>query len=413
MKCHYLSRILSGSQSVLPSSVLPSLVVLVAVAFPAVFGVVNASPARAQAAPPSPALDIAGNWQGTLHVGQDLRIVLKVSKADGGGYKAENYSIDQGGQALPVDKITLEGSTVKFSVKMIGGTYEGKLSADGKTIAGNWAQGPNPLPLNFERATPETEWAIPKPPPPVPPMAADANPSFDVATIKPSPPDQKGKLFGFQAGHFITRNTNVNDLIAFAYGLHAKQIVGAPEWFGVDLFDIEAKPDAEGRPNLKQMGIMVQKLLTERFQLKFHHEQRELSVYVISVAAGGPKMTKSTAAATDPQGFGFRGLGDLSVRNMNMKDFATWMQSGVMDRPVVDQTGLTDRYDFQLKWTPDDTQFAQFKGANVNVTPPTDDPNAPPSLYTAVTEQLGLKMAPAKAPDDVVVIDHVEKPSAN
>jgi len=98
---------------------------------------------------------------------------------------------------------------------------------------------------------------------------------------------------------------------------------------------------------------------------------------------------------------------------MNMKDFATWMQSGVMDRPVVDQTGLTDRYDFQLKWTPDDTQFAQFKGANVNVTPPTDDPNAPPSLYTAVTEQLGLKMAPAKAPDDVVVIDHVEKPSAN
>ena len=413
MKCHYLSRILSGSQSVLPSSVLPSLVVLVAVAFPAAFGVVNASPACAQAAPPSPALDIAGNWQGTLHVGQDLRIVLKVSKADGGGYKAENYSIDQGGQALPVDKITLEGSTVKFSVKMIGGTYEGKLSADGKTIAGNWAQGPNPLPLNFERATPETEWAIPKPPPPVPPMAADANPSFDVATIKPSPPDQKGKLFGFQAGHFITRNTNVNDLIAFAYGLHAKQIVGAPEWFGVDLFDIEAKPDAEGRPNLKQMGIMVQKLLTERFQLKFHHEQRELSVYVISVAAGGPKMTKSTAAATDPQGFGFRGLGDLSVRNMNMKDFATWMQSGVMDRPVVDQTGLTDRYDFQLKWTPDDTQFAQFKGANVNVTPPTDDPNAPPSLYTAVTEQLGLKMAPAKAPDDVVVIDHVEKPSAN
>jgi uncharacterized protein (TIGR03435 family) len=124
-------------------------------------------------------------------------------------------------------------------------------------------------------------------------------------------------------------------------------------------------------------------------------------------------MTKSTTGPTDPQGFQFRGLGDLIVRNMTMKDFASWMQSGVMDRPVVDQTGLTDRYDFTLKWTPDDSQFAQFRGAGVSVPPPTDDPKAPPSLYTAITEQIGLKMGPAKAPDDVIVIDHVEKPSAN
>jgi uncharacterized protein (TIGR03435 family) len=152
------------------------------------------------------------------------------------------------------------------------------------------------------------------------------------------------------------------------------------------------------------MGIMVQKLLVDRCQLKFHHEQRELSVYAITVASGGPKMTKSTAAPTENQAFFFRGLGDLTVRNMNMADFASWMQSGVMDKPVVDQTGLKDRYDFELKWTPDDSQFAQFRGA-VNVTPPaTTDPNAPPSLYTASQEQLGLKFD---------VIDHVEKPSAN
>jgi uncharacterized protein (TIGR03435 family) len=405
-----LARNLSFSRRILFN-----LAVIAAVTVSAGLGLIRIPSASAQAAAPAPnpAQDISATWQGTLHVGQDLRIVVKISKADAGGYKAESYSIDQGGQPIPVDKITLDGGTVKMSLKAIGGAYEGKLSADGKTITGNWTQGPNPLPLIFARATPETEWSIPTPPPPVPPMAADANPSFDVATIKPSAPDAKGKGFGFRGGHFVTFNTNVNDLIAFAYGLHAKQIVGGPDWFGVDLFDIEAKPDAEGRPNLKQMGIMVQKLLAERFMLKFHHDQRELSVYVISVASGGPKMTKSTTGPTDPQGFQFRGLGDLIVRNMTMKDFASWMQSGVMDRPVVDQTGLTDRYDFTLKWTPDDSQFAQFRGAGVSVPPPTDDPKAPPSLYTAITEQIGLKMGPAKAPDDVIVIDHVERPSAN
>ncbi|HVU47394.1 MAG TPA: TIGR03435 family protein [Terracidiphilus sp.] len=376
---------------------------------------VSAQAAAQNAAPASAAnpKDIADTWQGTLHAGQDLRLVTKISKDDKGAYKAVFYSIDQGGQPLNADSVTLDGSTVKFEIKMIGGTYEGKLSSDGKTIDGNWSQGPNPLPLVLTRATPETAWAIPTPPPPVPPMAADANPSLEVATVKPSDPNRRGKGFGFRGTHFMTFNTNLNDLIAFAYGLHSKQIVGAPDWFGTELYDIDGVPDAPGRPNLKQMGIMVQKLLADRCQLKFHHETRELSVYAVTVASGGPKMTVTKAAVNDPQGFGFRGLGDLIVRNMDMKDFATWMQSGVMDKPVVDQTGLKDRYDFTLKWTPDDSQFQQFRGA-VPMTPPkTDDPNAPPSLYTAIQEQIGLKIEATKAPDDVIVIDHVEKPSAN
>ena len=81
----------------------------------------------------------------------------------------------------------------------------------------------------------------------------------------------------------------MNDLVAFAYGLHSKQIIDAPAWFGTELFDIDGKPDAEGRPNLHQMELMVQKLLPDRFALKFHHEQREIPVYIITVAAGGPK----------------------------------------------------------------------------------------------------------------------------
>ncbi len=367
--------------------------------------------AAATAASPT---DILGIWQGTLHIAQvnrDLRIENKITKDDKGNLKVADYSIDQGGRPMMADKASFDGKVFKYSINAIGGSYEGTMSADGKTLNGKWTQGPGSLDLNMVRVTEDAAWPIPEPPKP---MAADANPGFDVVTIKPSQPGARGKGFGYQGTHFRTFNTNMNDLVAFAYGLHAKQIIGAPDWFGTDLFDIDGKPDVEGQPSLHQMEMMVQKLLPDRFALKFHHEQRELSVYIVTVAPGGPKMTKTTAGPNDPQGFGFRGLGDLVVRNMNMKEFASWMQSGVMDKPVVDHTGLTDKYDFTLKWTPDDSQFVQFRGVTGPVTPPAgDNPNAPPSLYTAMPEQTGLKIEAGKAMDDVIVIDHVEKPSAN
>jgi uncharacterized protein (TIGR03435 family) len=360
--------------------------------------------------PVSP-MDVLGIWQGTLHAGKDLRLELKITQAAANEYKATVYSIDQGGQALPVTKTTFANGVLALSIDMISGKYEGKMSADGKTITGTWTQGASPLALNLERTPPDAAWPIPEP---VKPMALDADPALDVATIKPSQPGAQGKGFGFRGTHFRTFNTNVNDLIAVAYGLHAKQIIGAPDWLGTDLFDIDGVPDVPGRPNIKQMGLMLQKLLADRFALKFHHEQRELSVYAIQVGPGGPKMKVTSSGPNDQQGFGFRGLGDLIVANMTMKEFATWMQSSVMDKPVVDQTGLTARYDFTLKWTPDDSQFAQFRGA-VTAPPPAagDNPNAPPSLYTAMQETLGLKFSATKAMDDVIVIDHVEKPSAN
>ena len=367
---------------------------------------------RAQTKTESPAQNIADTWQGTVHAGRDLRTVVKISKTDDGGYKAVFYSIDQGGDSLPVSKITLEGTTVKMALAM-GGTYEGRLSSDGKTITGALSQGPKPLALNLTRATPETEWTIPPAEPKQLPMDANAHPTFAAATIKASPPNKPGKGLGFRDGHFVTMNTNLNELIGFAYGFHTMQIMDGPPWFGTDLYDIEAKPDTEGQPSLKQLQTMVQKLLADRFKLAFHHDKKELSAYVITVASGGPKMTRSTAGPNDPQGFRFGGLGDLMAKNLSVADFAAFMQSVVMDKPVVDQTGLPDRYDFALKWTPDDSQFAQFKGTSPKVLPSTDDPNAPPALYTAVQAQLGLKMGPANVPDDVIVIDHVEKPSEN
>jgi uncharacterized protein (TIGR03435 family) len=155
---------------------------------------------------------------------------------------------------------------------------------------------------------------------------------------------------------------------------------------------------------------MVQKLLADRFQFGFHSDKRDLSVYVLSVTKSGSKMTKSQG---DPNGLPalfFRNLGDLHVANATMADFAGLMQAAVLDRPVINQTELAGRYDFTLKWTPDDSQFS---GMGAKIPPPTDNADAPPNLYTAIQEQIGLKLDATKGAAEVLVIDKVEKPSAN
>jgi uncharacterized protein (TIGR03435 family) len=359
------------------------------------------------------AQDLTGTWQGTLTIpnGKELRTVIKISK-EGAGMRGLMYSIDQGAGAIPINPVTIQGTTVKMSMPGIGGEFEGKLEADGKTITGNWKQGPSPMALTLKRPTPETTWAIPEPPPPPKPMAADANPEFEVATIKPSNPDRPGKAFTVQQRKFITINTTLIDVFTFAYGIHAKQVVGAPGWVETEKFDITAQPNGEGQPNEKQWKSMVQKLLAERFQLAFHREKKELSVYAITVGKNGPKLTKSAGDPNGLPGLFFRGLGNLPVRNANMDDLARTMQGAVLDRPVVNQTGIQGRYDFQLTWTPDEFQFASF-----GPRPPTPaaaaGAEAPPDLFTAFQEQLGLKLESTKAMAEVFVVDKVQKPSEN
>lgn len=371
--------------------------------------------------------DIAGTWQGTLHAGRDLRTVVKVTKDEKGGYKADFYSIDQGARPLPVSSITLDGSTVNMALNMIGGKYEGKLSADGNTITGEWSQGQNPLPLVLARATPATEWAIPKPEPPIPPMAADADPSFEVATIKPNNSGAV-RLQGLviRGRTFITRASSVEDLISFAYSVQEKQIVNAPAWIDSERYDIEAVPDAAGTPNTEQVRIMIRKLLADRFKLTFHKENRELSAYVLTVAKSGEKLTPTEVKGQLP-GLGFGpGKGGITLRVINaaIPDFTGFLQVLVLDRPVVDRTGLTGRYDFSCTFAPDSSQFGghppQFPGAtpqggaSSGATPePAAETDAAPNLFEAMQQQLGLKLSAEKSAVGVMAIDHVDHPSPN
>lgn len=384
-------------------------IALAAVMFTAIpCTVVSARAASTQAAAKT---DIADTWQGTLHAGKDLRTVVKITKGADGKLNGQFFSIDQGARPIPVTSTTLVDGDVTMKLDLIGGVFTGKLSSDGSTITGTWTQGEHPLPLILVRATKETAWAIPEPPKPVPLMDLKADPSWEVATIKPAPPDEKGKGFGGPPRHFQTFNTTLNDLIFFAYGLNPKQLEGGDAWRESEKFDITTgEPNEPGAPDPLQMQSMMKKLIAERFGLKFHMVKKEMSAYVISVAKGGPKLTASTADPRTGSGFGFPGkLGNLVFRNITMDGFASWMQGGVFDRPCVNHTGIEGHFDGALKWSPDETQFQIF---GVKIVPD-ESADAPPPITTAMEQQLGLKLTTERTAVDVMVIDHVERPSDN
>jgi uncharacterized protein (TIGR03435 family) len=353
------------------------------------------------------AQNLVGAWQGTLQAGKELRLVFVIaSNAAGGGLTGTMYSIDQGAQGVTAT-VAAQGGTVRMAVATIGATFEGKLSADGNSIVGTFMQGPGSLPMTLARATKDTAWALPSPPKA---MAADAPMVFEVATVKPSNPDAPGKLFTVRGRDVMTINTTLSDLITFAYNVHTRQISGGPSWMETEKFDVTGRPQAEGSPNDRQLRALVQSLLEDRFKLAVHRDKKELPAYVIVVGNNGPKLTRND---TNPNGLPsllFKGLGMLPAVNASMSDLARVMQTAVLDRPVVDRTGIEGRYDFTLTWTPDESQF---RSMGVRVPPPSGDANAPPGLFTAIQEQLGLKLDSANAPVDVIVIDRVEKPTAN
>ena len=363
------------------------------------------------------AQNVTGTWQGTLKVNGpngsvDLRTVIKISRADNESLKGLFYSIDQDPTPVAISSITLKGTAVKVSLNQLNGTFEGTLSGDGNNINGKWTQGDRTFLLNLVRATDQTAWTIPEPPP-APMMSASAKPEFTVATIKPSRPDAPRGGYGFRGQDVTTTNVTVNWMIKLAYNMHVHQITGGPAWLDSAKYDMVGRPDTPGQPSRDQMKLMIQKLLADRFQLKFHIEKRELPVYAMVVLKTGTKITVSAADPNAFPGIGFgQGPGVLSLvgRNTNLDGVANALQSNILDKPVVNQTGLTGRYDFLLRFTPDASQVANFGGlAPGNAA----DPDAPPDIFSAFQQQLGLKLESTKAFVDVIVIEKIERPSEN
>jgi uncharacterized protein (TIGR03435 family) len=231
-------------------------------------------------------------------------------------------------------------------------------------------------------------------------MSKDAHPSFEVATVKPHDPTSDAQGFTVEGSRVVVRNESLIQLLLVAYSIHRSQIDGLPTW-ARDRWDIQGTTDTPGEPSLPQQQEMLQKLLADRFALKFHIEQRELPVYLMQLAKGAPKLKPAAKPDEQPgqSASGQDGVITIVYTSTAMSDFVM-LESFFLDRPLVDQTSLAGKYDFSLRYT--------YKESN-----PPDSAGAAPGLFTAVQEQLGLKFIPTKSAVRVLVIDHVDRPSAN
>jgi uncharacterized protein (TIGR03435 family) len=238
--------------------------------------------------------------------------------------------------------------------------------------------------------------------------------AFDVVSIHPSPPSHDGHHHIWNDVHesqFRTGNLSIADLIQYAYNLPKSQIVNRPAWIDSAMYDIDAKSDAQADAELKSLPSneaaeekrrMVQALLRDRFSLKMHDEKRDLALYNLVVAKGGEKFAPSKQNGTTIDTW----RSQIHVQGSDdTLDLLARQLAQVLGRVVVNQTGLTGRYDLKLRWTPDDDPQPLLNGD--------PDPNAPPGLFTAIQEQLGLKLDSGKGPVPVLVIDHIERPSEN
>jgi uncharacterized protein (TIGR03435 family) len=235
-------------------------------------------------------------------------------------------------------------------------------------------------------------------------LSAEANQAFEVATVKPSGPETATRRFMIEGRRFATFHTSLADLIQFAYGLHPRQIADGPRWLTSAEFDVVGTAEGDGKPSEQEWMKMMAKLLADRFQLRFRLEKRELPVYAIVVDRNGQKLEPSGDDPNALPSLGFRSRGQLVARNAKLADLAWELQSAVLDRTVVDQTGLASRFNFTLAWTPDEFQSPAVAGA-AN----TAEQNLP-NFFTAIRQQLGLRLEATKELVDVMVVDHADVP---
>jgi uncharacterized protein (TIGR03435 family) len=255
--------------------------------------------------------------------------------------------------------------------------------------------------------------------------AQTALPPFEVTSIRPNHSGEERTAVYFQAGRFVAENASLKMVIAYAYNVKGFQISGGPSWIDSEKFNITAMEEdffAEGRQRLpwkqyrEQLGLMVQSLLADRFNLRVIHQRRELPILALVTAKDGPKMERSVL---DTHSADIRGRrGQLLAKGLSLAqlaDFLSWMPE-VGIRKVVDQTGIEGTFDLSLRWTFEQGPSAASPGLVTAGAPPDTValPDASgPSIFTALQEQLGLKLDATKGPVEFLVIDHIDKPSEN
>lgn len=248
-----------------------------------------------------------------------------------------------------------------------------------------------------------------------PPSAFEA---FEVATIKPSASEalNAGRYIRMQSAHrFQVKNYTVNGMIAAAWDLNPRMISGGPACVERDRYDVIAATPGDLRPTCDDQMRMLRRLLNNRFELKFHREKKEFAIYELTVAKSGAKLKPSTAPPDEPYNVtttlypaasGGIDHALLPALNITIQQFASVLQRAILDRPVVDNTQLTGRYDFDLEWTPDASNFG-------GTLPPGPPDSSKPSLFTAIQEQLGLRLEATRGLIDTLVIDGLTRPSDN
>lgn len=262
---------------------------------------------------------------------------------------------------------------------------------------------------------------------------------FEVASVKPSESGERGIRIMFRENGLSATNVPLKTLISEAYGIREDLISGEPGWVDTARYDIDAKFDdslAEETKKLPrqqqsaQMKSAIQSLLVDRFNLKVSRPTKELPIYALVIAKSGFKLKPASPGETyangikgpdgRPAGAGLMMMGRSQITGQGIS-IASLVEvlSRLLTRTIVDKTGLTAKYDISLKWVPDEFQGAMFPGPGPGPGPgpaPASAPSADtsgPSLFTALEEQLGLKLESTKGPVETLVIDHVEPPSEN
>jgi len=254
------------------------------------------------------------------------------------------------------------------------------------------------------------------------PLALLAQKAFDVATIKPNAENDHRVMIGFApGGGFNATGINVRFLIMEAFGVRDFQISGGPGWMTTDRFDVKAKAEGLGdRPGREVMRPMLQNLLEDRFQLKYHKETKEMPIYALVAGKGPHKMKLSEVQQGGPGGPGGpgRGMFRMGRGQVDMQGATTGalaqMLSQQLGRTVMDKTGITGNFDVKMNWTPEPGQGGgPFGGAPPPPEAVASSDTSGPSIFTAIQEQLGLRLETQKGPVEIIVIDSVSKPSEN